>query len=78
MLTTLPATIATIDEAKQFLNELHMNGETWHFEDDARDVIWTTSSPTETEAMQLNVLAANMLCLPDFCPFDYIIQLDNK
>lgn len=40
MKTTLPTAINTIEEAKTFLTELNTNGEAYHPEDDAHDIIW--------------------------------------
>lgn len=64
MKTKLPEAITTVEEAKAFITDLFNNGEGYHPEDDAFDVIWTSSNPTIVEKMQLNKLMADIYDLP--------------
>lgn len=68
MKTKLPDAINTIDEAKQFLTDLHNNGEAFHPEDNAHDIIWNgmnvSNVPTPAECDQLNKLMNDIYNLP--------------
>ena len=66
MKTILPASIATIDQAKQLLTDLHNNGEAYHPEDDATGIVWTDcKSPTLQECELLNKLMKDIYDLPE-------------
>jgi len=66
MKTILPASITTIDQAKQLLTNLHTNGEAFHPEDDATGIVWTDcKSPTPQECVQLNKLIKDIYDLPE-------------
>ena len=54
--TNLKRTIKTDRDAIRFILDLFFNGEDYHPEDDAHDVIWYTFKPTKTERDQLNNL----------------------
>jgi hypothetical protein len=75
MKTTLPSKITTVEEAKEFLTALFDNNESYHPEDDAHDIDWTTCEPTEEEKEQLNKLMGNMYGLngePFFDPCAFL------
>lgn len=87
MKTKLPESISTVDEAKAFLLELHTNGESYHPEDDAHDIIWgSCEEPTPDECDQLNKLMDDIYSLPDigtypnltFDPCGYFIDLHKS
>jgi len=77
MKTNLKRKISTIDEAKLFLNELIINNEIYHPEDDAHDIIWNlpeNQKPTNQECNQLNYLMDEIFELDDFDPCGFIID----
>lgn len=80
--TKLPVTIKSINDVKGFLRSLHTNGETYHPEDDANDVVWHTVNPTVKEHNELNRLMSEIYALPeaktgDFCPCEFLLYLDK-
>lgn len=70
MKTKLPEAITTIEEAKAFLRELHSNGELWHPEDSAHDMMpWhgmpeDEPRPTTEQCNQLDKLMQDIYDLP--------------
>lgn len=92
MKTNLPASILTVQEAKEFLTVLFDNGESYHPEDDAADVgNWsmTIFLPifTEPEAEQLNKLMEDIYNLegnngnhanPIFDPCGFLLDLAEE
>lgn len=65
MKTKLPESITTVEQAKEFLTELHRNGEQFHPEDDAHDIHWNSGiKPTEAQRDRLNKLMADIYRLP--------------
>jgi hypothetical protein len=69
--TTLPSRINSVDEAKAFLDQLIMNDEYYHPEEDALEVRWTTlesDHPTEDQCVYLNKLMADIYLLPECDP----------
>lgn len=86
MKTTLPAQITTVEEAKAFLSALHANSESYHPEDDAHTVQWTTGeSISQADATQLNKLMEDIYNLPGndgrhvnlaFDPCEYLLSLE--
>jgi len=88
MKTILPESIKTVYEAKEFLMELTLNGEAFHPEDDAHEVIWalpTEQIPTEDECEKLNDLMADIFFninagyrnYPVFDPCEYLIYVKH-
>jgi hypothetical protein len=81
MKTKLPESITTIEEAKLLLRDLHSNGESFHPEDSAHDIIWSTAEPTEEEKDQLDKLMSEIYNLPEvpdsFDPCGFLIDLDS-
>jgi hypothetical protein len=85
MKTILPEKISTIKEAKDFLTELHKNGESFHPEDDANDLVGDPF--TKEEGDKLNQLMADIYNLPGndgfhdgrilFCPCEHLLSLDH-
>jgi hypothetical protein len=65
MKTVLPTSITTVEEAKAFLTDLYDNGEMFHPEDNAHDVVWQTCTPTYKEKEQLNKLMYEVFCLAE-------------
>jgi len=82
--TTLPEAINTIPEAKKFLRELYNNGESYHPEDDAKDILWIScGQPTTRQATKLNKLMDDIYNLegndgnhatPIFCPCGFLLN----
>lgn len=90
MITMLPVTIKTAEDAKSFLTELYKNGESFHPEDDATTVgnringEWVNSF-TKEEGMSLNGLMNDIYALPGnnsasdlaFDPCEFLLNLDE-
>ncbi len=67
MKTNLPKEITTVEQAKLFLTELYKNGEQFHPEDNAHDVIFELPQeqmPTKKECDHLNKLMQDIYDLP--------------
>ncbi len=77
MKTKLPPDIMTVQEAKNFLSELHKNDESFHPEDSAHNIIWSTVKPTKKEKDQLDRLMSDIYALGGFDPCEYILTLIN-
>jgi hypothetical protein len=86
MKTNLNRTITTQDEAEDFLNELFENGEDFHPEDDARNIIRFATGErlfTDEEADKLNDLMSSMYdkdfdADADFDPCGYLLDLQEE
>jgi hypothetical protein len=89
MKTPLPTDIKTIEQAKEFLSALHGNGETFHPEDDAFDILWNMPEqdmPTMAECERLNKLMDEIYNLEGnndpqnmvFDPCGYLLDLDKN
>lgn len=77
MLTKLPQSITTIDEARKLLTDLYNNGESFHPEDDANDIVGDLF--TKEEGDKLNDLMGQIYDLPgDFDPCEFYLILDNE
>lgn len=74
MKTVLPNAINSVEEAKQLLTDLANNNEVYHPEDDAFDIYWHTSQPTDDEKRQLNKLMGMIYELDNFDPCDFLID----
>jgi hypothetical protein len=72
MKTKLPESINTVGEATAFLTELFNNGEAFHPEDAAQDILWALPEdqrPTWYECIRLNTLMNECFHVdPDFDP----------
>lgn len=75
MRTTLPDTIKTESEAGAFLTDLHNNGEAFHPDDNAHDIIWHTCNPTKHERDKLNDLMGQIAKIPNFDPCSVFVAL---
>lgn len=83
MITKLPESINTIEEAKTFLTELYKNGEEYHPEDNAKDCL---ENITDEEGDRLNKLMNEIYLLPGnddmqnmaFDPCGFILELDPE
>lgn len=76
MKTTLPQAIENAEQGLEFLTELHKNGESYHPEDDANDVVWSIKdAPTSLECCQLNGLMQDIYDLNLFDPCDALLKL---
>lgn len=78
MKTTLPDSINSVEEAKAFLLALHANGESFHPDDDAKDIILSaTGLPafTKKEAYQLNLLMNDISWLDNFDACEYYLSI---
>ena len=78
MKTNLSINITNIKQAKIFLRELHKNNESYHPEDDANDIIWTTCKPTKKECKKLNILMEQIYQIKGFDPCEYLVYLINN
>lgn len=85
MKTTLPPAITTIEEAKTFLTDLYNNGESYHPEDSAHDILWHIAAPTEDECNRLDKCMEDIYNLPGndgrrvnlfFDPCEFLNMLD--
>lgn len=85
----LPDYISTVEEAKNFLFDLHHNGEAFHPEDDAHTIIWVLdhSAPNFAECEQLNKLMSDIYLLKGndgrhvdllFDPCEYLLSLNDE
>ena len=81
MKTKLPEKITNVDEAKEFLTALHSNGEQFHPEDDANDIINSRNDHlfTKEEGDKLNKLTEQIYALPgvpdEWDPCDHYLKL---
>ena len=79
MKTVLPNEIKTVEQAKAFLTDLHNNGEAYHPEDDAHEIVWNTEErPTTNDMNMLNFLMDEIYKLPDFDPCEFLLDLSNS
>lgn len=82
MKTLLPAKIETVEQAKQFLSDLHSNNETFHPEDDATQLVGDPFN--QQEGTQLNKLMSDIYNLEGnnsaqdmiFDPCQFLLELD--
>lgn len=80
MRTQLPFCIDTVEEAQEFLRELFDNGESYHPEDDAHDIIWNGTHVDMFEKDRLNELMEDMRELDGFdaCAYlNHLVDLAN-
>lgn len=81
MKTTLPRSITNITGAKDFLRSLFLNGESYHPEDSAADIVNTSTGRTvftTTEAKQLDRLMREIYALKEIDPCEYLLELDFR
>lgn len=92
MKTKLPEQITTVEEAKAFLTELHKNGESYHPEDDANDIVSGIGTHpglhlfNQEEGDKLNKLMNDIYDIPGnqdihkmvFDPCGFLLDLDKK
>lgn len=78
MITALPAKISTVHEAQRFLLDLHSNAESFHPEDSALDIIWTSAEVSTAEREQLDKLMKDIYSLPGFDPCEYLYGLQHQ
>ena len=79
MKTNLNREIITEYDAVEFLTELHQNGEEFHPEDDAHDIVWRNLKvpPTSAERDQLNKLMDQIYENTDIDPCEILLDLIN-
>lgn len=80
MKTHLPTAITTVQEAKDFLKALWTNGESYHPDDSAGDIVLVSDGCyqfTDDEATALNTLMDAIHAL-DFDPSEYLLELDFR
>lgn len=85
MKTNINITINTVEEAKAFLTELYNNGESYHPEDDANELVGDPF--TKEEGLKLNELMESIYNLKGndgrhsdpmiFDPCEYLMDLDG-
>ena len=85
MKTNLNRTISTQEEAEDFLNELFENGESFHPEDDAKNIIKIATGVrifTDEEADKLNELMSSIYEIKDadedFDACGYLLDLQEE
>jgi hypothetical protein len=86
MKTNLNRTISNQDDAENFLRELFENGESFHPEDDAHNIIRIATGErlfTDEESDKLNDLMSSMYevgfdCDDDFDPCGYFLDLQEE
>jgi hypothetical protein len=79
MKTNLDRTITTQDEAEDFLNELFENGESFHPEDSAHEIVWASCpTPTHNEMIKLNNLMNATFHFDGFDPCEYLEELREE
>lgn len=78
MKTLLPDQITTVDQAKKLLNALYSNKEHFYPDDDANQLInSSTDTPfTKIEGDKLNELMAQICQLDNFDPCIYLLDLE--
>jgi len=54
MKTKIPEKIETKEEAEAFLLELHRNGEAYHPDDDAHEILWKDADVSKKDRNALN------------------------
>lgn len=75
MKTVLPKMITTAAQAVKFLTDLHINGEAFHPEDDANQVVWGNDPPTPEERERLNDLMGQIYALGSVDPCAVLLEL---
>ncbi len=81
MKTTLPKKIETVEEAQNFLLALRANGESYHPEDDAAQIVNGKTGKdmfTKAEAKKVNTLMAQVHALKGFDPCQLLLDADKK
>jgi len=81
MKTKLPDTISSVKDAKKLLQELFLNDESFHPEDDAHDIVDCFGEYLFTieEGKKLNELMDQIYVeLKDFDPCEYLLDLNYK
>lgn len=73
LLTKLPASINSLDEAKAYLRTLWKNGEAYHPEDDATDCLRKIA--THDEAVHMNKLMNQVYSFDGFDPCEFLLDL---
>lgn len=78
--TTLPDQINNIEDAKKYLSELYNNGESYHPDDDASDILFEGDECVDSyTAIKMNALMDRIYFLAkntDFDPCGYILSLN--
>jgi hypothetical protein len=77
MKTKLPESISSKEQAEAFLDELIINNEAYHPEDDACDTDWSLPEdqiPTAEECEKLNALMGDINNIDGFDPCEYILS----
>lgn len=77
MKTILSQAITSVQEAENFLTTLYNNGESFHPEDDAHDVIFPGTQPYIAECDKLNSLMEQCFAL-DFDPCEFLDNLISQ
>lgn len=75
MKTILPESITTAEDAKAFLSELEANGESFHPDDDPKDIVWSCDPPTAEQCDRLSELMYQCTQIEGFDPCRFL--LDN-
>lgn len=81
MKTVLPRSIMDITGAKEFLRALFLNGESYHPEDGAQNIVSVSSGHpvfSPAEAKTLNRLMAEVYDLKQIDPCEYLLELEFR
>lgn len=79
MKTILPDAITCEYAAKYFIDQLYENGELFHLEDDAKDIIASSTGArlfTDEEATKINSLLDQLYEVCEFDPMAYILDMN--
>ena len=76
MKTRIPQSIRSEETAKRFIDKLVKNGEVFHFEDDAFDIVDAKGEYVfnENEARRMNLAISKMYDIEGFDPCEYFIK----
>lgn len=80
MKTNLNRTIETLEDAKQFLQDLHANSEQYDIDSPAEEICWETTQVSPQECAQLDKLMAQVFSIAyaeNFDPHGFLIDLDH-
>lgn len=78
MNTILPESITSVSEAKKYLSDLHHNGEAYHPDDDAHDVLFQTCNPSSVQRDKMNYLMSQVFTFDSLDPYAFLIDLNNS
>jgi hypothetical protein len=80
MKTRIPSKFISRKQAEKFLQRLHENGESFHPEEDAHDIINYKGEPlfTDAEARKMNLAISRIYEFKGFDPCEFLNDLIEK